>query len=257
MRTLISSLVFLVGVSSVALADTPAKTAKRAHPAKAMKPLKVTSTAFKANADIPTVYTCEGSELAPPLSWTKAPAGTQSFALVAEDIDAPGGKFLHWMVTGIPATTTSLAGGGALPTGAQVSQNDKGAPGYAGPCPPQGRHHYVFHIYALDIPLGESMTRADFDQAIAGHVLAQGKLVGTYKKDGKNEGKSEGADKAKDTGTMKNTAPNSAPSATPHAAPPSDTSATPSPSPSPGSMQPKDEDKGKSPDKASPYPPQP
>jgi hypothetical protein len=182
MRTLITSLVLVAAASSTSVAAWPAHS-KHQPAAKAMKmKLQVTSEAFKPNAAIPEEYTCEGAETTPPLAWSRTPKGTKSIAILVEDPDAPGGTFTHWLVTGIAPTTTSLAAGAKLPEGAVAEKNDKGAEGYAGPCPPNGRHHYAFHVYALDISLAKSMTKSDFKGAIDGHVLAEGELVGTYEK---------------------------------------------------------------------------
>src|SRR5205085_2018592 len=83
-----------------------------------------------------------------------------------------------WLVTGIAPQTRSLARGAAMPAGAMAAKNDKGNAGYAGPCPPSGRHHYHFHVYALDIKPGKAMSKQAFLSAIDGHVLADGELVG-------------------------------------------------------------------------------
>lgn len=171
MRSYILAILVLSIVPAIATADTPKRS-----PA----PLDVTSAAFKNNEPIPSEYTCDGVETAPPLSWSKVPAGTKSIAILVDDPDAPKGTFTHWLVTGIPATTTTITG--ALPEGAVAGKNDKGATGYAGPCPPSGRHHYQFHVYALDIKLPKAMTRNGFLSAVNGHILATGKLVGTYAK---------------------------------------------------------------------------
>jgi Raf kinase inhibitor-like YbhB/YbcL family protein len=177
MRNYILRLLGLL-VLSILPASALADTAKRTPRSPAS--LDVTSTAFKNNEVIPSEYTCDGTGGAPPLSWSNVPAGTKSTAILVDDPDAPKGTFTHWLVTGIPATATSTSGG--LPSQAVESKNDKGTSGYTGPCPPSGRHHYQFHVYALDITLPKAMTRADFLNAISGHILATGQLVGTYQK---------------------------------------------------------------------------
>jgi Raf kinase inhibitor-like YbhB/YbcL family protein len=160
-------------LSGAVFADPPKRTAAT---------LQVHSSAFNNNGAIPEEYTCEGAEVSPPLAWSAVPSRTKSIAILVEDPDAPKGTFTHWLVTGIPPTTTSLDQGAALPAGAIVSKNDKGAAGYAGPCPPSGRHHYKFQVFALDIGLPKGLTRLDLASAIKGHVLASGMLVGTYQK---------------------------------------------------------------------------
>ncbi|HEX5059636.1 MAG TPA: YbhB/YbcL family Raf kinase inhibitor-like protein [Kofleriaceae bacterium] len=170
MRNAILPLVFLAALPTGALAN------------KAPASLTVKSSAFANNAAIPAEYTCDGSETSPPLSWSNVPAGTKSVAILVDDPDAPMGTFTHWLVTGIPPSTTSVDKGAAIPAGAMAQKNDKGKDGYAGPCPPSGRHRYRFHVYALDIAKPKSMTRSAFLAEINGHTLAAGELVGTYQR---------------------------------------------------------------------------
>ena len=177
MRPSTISLLFLIGVPASALADTPTKSS-----AANTSSLTVTSSAFSANGAIPAEYTCDGSETSPPLSWSGVPSGAKTIAILVEDPDAPKGTFTHWLVTDIPATTSALDKGASPPDGAMAAKNDKGKTGYAGPCPPTGQHHFHFRVYALDKTLGKITTRAEFQSAIKGHVLAQGELVGTYQK---------------------------------------------------------------------------
>jgi hypothetical protein len=157
--------------------------------ASAAASLTVSSEAFAPNGEIPTEYTCEGSDTAPPLAWSGAPAGTKSFALVVDDPDAPDPAapkttWVHWVAFAIPAETKSLPKGGALPPGAKSGLNDWKKTGYGGPCPPIGRHRYFHKVYALDVSLADlqSPTKADLEKAMSGHVLAKGELVGTYQK---------------------------------------------------------------------------
>ena len=144
--------------------------------------LTVTSSAFTNNEAIPAEYTCDGSEMSPPLAWSKVPADTKSIAILVEDPDAPKGTFTHWLVTNIAPTTTELAKEANLPTGAVAMKNGKGATGYAGPCPPTGTHHYHFRVFALDEAKVKATTRAAFLTEIKNHTLASGELVGTYEK---------------------------------------------------------------------------
>ncbi len=167
----------LAAAPTGAMADT-----NNPHGTKAS--LTVTSSAFKANEAIPSEYTCDGAEKSPPLSWSNVPSDAKSIAILVDDPDAPKGTFTHWMVTNIPPSETSLSAAGSLPQGATAAKNDKGNAGYAGPCPPSGKHHYRFHVYALDKTIAKPSSRADFMKAIEGHVLADGELVGTYKRQG-------------------------------------------------------------------------
>ena len=185
MRTHLLPLVLLAAPASVLAAPPMTKTPPQQQPPSktAMKlELEVTSTAFGANEAIPPDYTCNGRSTTPPLSWSKVPSNTRSIAILVDDPDAPKGTFTHWLVTGIPPTTTSLPEGGALPSGAVAAKNGKGSAGYTGPCPPSGRHHYYFHIYALDTAITTPASKSEFLAAIDGHTLAEGALVGTYQK---------------------------------------------------------------------------
>lgn len=147
--------------------------------------LEVTSPAFTENGPIPTEFTCDGAKISPPLQWSGVPKGTESIAILAEDPDAPGGTFTHWLVTGLPPTQTSLRAGAALPPGAVSSRNGKGFAGYTGPCPPSGEHRYRFHVYALDTKIQPPQKRTGFLESIQGHVLAEGQLTGTYQRQGR------------------------------------------------------------------------
>ena len=168
----------LAAVPLTAAADPAAATKS---PAKRTA-LKVTSSAFTNNGAIPADYTCDGAQTTPPLTWANVPKNARTVAVLIEDPDAPSGAFTHWLVTGIPATIMSLSSGGALPEGSMVAKNGKGDTGYYGPCPPSGRHHYFFHVYALDTTIPGPATKEDFLSSINGHILAEGQLIGTYQK---------------------------------------------------------------------------
>lgn len=151
----------------------------------------VTSTAFAPNGAIPSKFTCEGADTSPALGWSGAPAKTKSFALIVDDPDAPDPKapkmtYVHWVLYDIPASVTSFDEGAStrLPAGVREGRNDWKRTGWGGPCPPIGRHRYFFKVYALDIMLGDlgSATKPELLKAMEGHVLAQGELVGTYRK---------------------------------------------------------------------------
>ncbi len=151
--------------------------------------MRLESTAFADGGEIPARYTCEGEDLSPPLVWSEVPPGAQSFALVVEDPDAPDPAapkmtWVHWIVYNLPAEARALPEGGRLPAQAHSGLNDWHRTGWGGPCPPIGRHRYFFRLYALDAVLtpARSVTRAMLAQAMAGHVLAQAELMGTYQK---------------------------------------------------------------------------
>lgn len=147
----------------------------------------LTSPSFRHGAAIPAQHTCEGADTLPALAWTGAPDGTKSFVLVVDDPDAPDPQapkrvWVHAVITGLPASTTSLPEGGALPAGAAFGANDWGKRAWGGPCPPIGRHRYFFKLYALDVDVAAPGTKAEVLRAIEGHVLAQTELMGTYEK---------------------------------------------------------------------------
>ncbi len=149
--------------------------------------LELTSPAFREGEAIPREYTADGRDAPPPLRWTDPPAGTRSFALVCEDPDAPRGTFTHWVLFNVPAELRELTAEASqeavLPNGAAQGRNDFGRTGYGGPKPPPGKpHHYVFTLRALDTLLGlePGATKEQFRSATAGHVLAEGRLTGTY-----------------------------------------------------------------------------
>jgi len=152
-------------------------------------PLKLTSSAFADNGEIPGKYTCEGADIAPPLAWTGVPAGAKSLVLIVDDPDAPDPSapkmtWVHWVLYEIPPTTTALAEGGKAPAGALEGLNDWQRTGYGGPCPPIGRHRYFHKLYALDteLPGLARPNKAKLEAAMKGHVLAEAQLVGTYQK---------------------------------------------------------------------------
>jgi Raf kinase inhibitor-like YbhB/YbcL family protein len=141
----------------------------------------LSSPAFRAGGSIPAVYTCDGQNVHPALSWTAPPRGTRSFALLVDDPDAPSGTFTHWLAWGIPAGARGLARGVRAP---MEGRNDAGGTGWTGPCPPSGTHRYAFHLYALraTLPLHAGAGRAGFLAALKGRVLRTAVLVGRYRR---------------------------------------------------------------------------
>jgi Raf kinase inhibitor-like YbhB/YbcL family protein len=148
--------------------------------------IQLTSTAFSEGASIPAKYTCDGADLSPPLRWSGIPEGAKSIALIADDPDAPGRTFVHWVMYGIPSNVAELPEGGT-PRGVVQGNNDFGRTGYGGPCPPPGApHRYFFKIYALDtaVDLRPGAKKADLERAMDQHILAQGQLMGRYQRRG-------------------------------------------------------------------------
>lgn len=142
------------------------------------------SSAFKLNSAIPDQYTCNGTNISPPLTWTDVPAKTKSLALVVDDPDAAGGTWTHWVLFNIPPTVSSLDTGADVPEGASVGNNSWNSKGYRGPCPPLGAHRYVFTLYAVDkiVELGNGVSSDLLLQAITGHVIEKAQWAGIYQK---------------------------------------------------------------------------
>lgn len=145
--------------------------------------MRLTSKAFTEGGEIPNKYASDGQNISPPLAWSDVPKEAKSLALIVEDPDAPSGTFVHWVIVDLPPTTKELPEGISKPRGGHVGLNDWKHAEWGGPAPPRGRHRYVFRLYALDRELGLAKpTKRELDAAIAGHVLAQASLTGTYQK---------------------------------------------------------------------------
>ncbi len=151
--------------------------------------ITVTSSTFRDGEAIPPKHTCDGADVSPQLMWSAPPPGTRSLALIVDDPDAPSKTWVHWVVYNIPPSVRALhesfPANSRLPDGTQQGMTDFGRSGYGGPCPPRGTHRYFFRVYALDTVLtlpSEQAAKAALEQAMAGHVLVQGTLMGTYRR---------------------------------------------------------------------------
>jgi Raf kinase inhibitor-like YbhB/YbcL family protein len=150
--------------------------------------ISISSSAFPEGGMIPAKYTCDGSDISPPLAWTGMPERTKSFALICDDPDAPMGTWVHWVAWNIPPGARELAEGlppkPELPDGSRQGLSDFHRPGYGGPCPPSGTHRYYFRLYALDtiLDLPGSARKADLLKAMKGHIRAEGQLMGKYRR---------------------------------------------------------------------------
>lgn len=180
---------------------------------KKMKQLQIESSAFQEGGIIPAKYTCDGTDISPPLAWHNIPPATKSFVLICDDPDAPAGTWVHWVVYDIPRKVTELSEGIFVKQlGAVEGINSWGTSrrGYGGPCPPSGTHRYYFKLYALDVEklvvrvpvakkedgpriieyapgvekLAEGIlaTKQDVLQVMQGHLLAEAHLMGKYKR---------------------------------------------------------------------------
>jgi len=145
------------------------------------------SQAFSFSETIPTQHTCDGTDLSPPLEWTEVPEGAKTFALIADDPDAPVGTWVHWVLYNLPSEARSIPqvvpARETLEGGAMQGTNDFRRIGYGGPCPPPGKpHRYFFKLYALDIKIALSpgATKKEILKTMEGHILAQAELMGRY-----------------------------------------------------------------------------
>lgn len=155
----------------------------------ASAPIQLTSADFSHGGSIPRIHSCEGENLSPALAWEGVPVERRSLAVVCDDPDAPRGTWVHWVLYNLPGETVELSRGvpglPELPSGARQGRNDSGEIGYSGPCPPAGKpHRYYFRLYALDImlTLPHGVSRAELEDAMSDHILAQGTLMGTYQR---------------------------------------------------------------------------
>jgi Raf kinase inhibitor-like YbhB/YbcL family protein len=144
------------------------------------KTLVIESPAFGSNGVIPSKYSCNGSNINPELSIKDIPKNAISLALIMDDPDAPKGTFVHWVMWNIPVQER-IAENSAPGVQGKNGKNDNK---YTGPCPPSGMHHYHFKIYALDtkLDLPASTDKMALLDAMKGHIIASGELIGTYTK---------------------------------------------------------------------------
>jgi Raf kinase inhibitor-like YbhB/YbcL family protein len=152
--------------------------------------MRLSSAAFEAGGMLPPRFTCDGDGVSPPLAWEDVPDGTQGFALLCEDPDAPSGVFTHWVLYNLSAGSRVLAEDvskdAVLSVGARQGTNSFGDVGYGGACPPQGdrEHRYIFKLYALDtdLALEPGARREQLLDAVRDRVLAKAQLKGNYKR---------------------------------------------------------------------------
>ena len=184
--------VFTYGVFLYTSDDRPSKQYGQNDILDYMEDMTISSSAFKHNTSIPEVYSCDGENTNPPLSFGNVPAEAKSLALIVDDPDIPDvvknsrmiEKFDHWVLYNIPASETEItspyAGGGVH------GKNSRGDSQYTGPCPPTEHepteHRYIFQLYALDteLDLPEGATEAELRSAMKGHILSKAELIGLF-----------------------------------------------------------------------------
>jgi Raf kinase inhibitor-like YbhB/YbcL family protein len=150
--------------------------------------MQLRSSAFPDGTTIPRRFTCDGTDLSPPLDWSDAPETTRSFVLLCDDPDAPAGTWRHWAAYDIPADRAALMEGAAQQgKGFKQAINDFQQPGYGGPCPPRGDgiHRYRFRLLALAVdrlPARREPSCQAVEREASKHLLAEATLIGTYQR---------------------------------------------------------------------------
>lgn len=143
--------------------------------------MKLTSSAFQNNSQLPAKYTCDGEGINPPLQIAEVPQNTKSLALICDDPDAPSGTFTHWLIWNInPQERIILER--SVPQGSIQGLTSTGKPGFISPCPPSGTHRYIFKIYALDceLDLPYNSNKTQLEQSIQNHIIDKAELIGLY-----------------------------------------------------------------------------
>jgi Raf kinase inhibitor-like YbhB/YbcL family protein len=166
--------------------EAPEQEEEKPMPEEPAASFELTSPAFAPEEAIPQQYSCDGEDISPPLEWTDPPEGTQSFALIVDDPDAPAGIWVHWVLYNLPGEARGLAEGvppdAELPDGSRHGENSWGRTDYGGPCPPSGTHRYFFKLYALDtvLDLDAGASKETLLETMEGHILAQAETMGVY-----------------------------------------------------------------------------
>jgi len=144
--------------------------------------MRLTSPAFQHNWQIPSEFTCDGSDVSPPLIIHDVPKHAKSLVLICDDPDAPVGTWDHWIVFNMPASAAQIPKG-TEPSGV-AGKNSWGKTGYGGPCPPSGTHRYLFKLYALDTELNlpKGSAKKDIERAMQGHIIEKAEMTGLYKR---------------------------------------------------------------------------
>ena len=148
-----------------------------------MVDLSLKSSVFEHMGDIPRKYTCQGENISPPLSISNIPENAKSLALIAEDPDAPGITVTHWVICHLDPTITEIPEGGKLEK-AIIGKNMRGKNEYMGPCPPFGKHRYIFKLFALDeqLELDSKSKKKHLLKKMQGYIIEETQLIGLYQK---------------------------------------------------------------------------
>jgi hypothetical protein len=187
-RWIVSTLLLLSLVAGFSACGTEPEVELSPPEGEEIVAFELASPAFDHEGTLPPRYSCDGDNESPPIRWNDEPEGTESFALIMDDPDAPGRTFVHWVIYNLPPLAHSLEtgvnGDADLPEPATHGENSRGDTGYTGPCPPGGTHRYFFKLYALDmeLDLDPGATKQELLDAMDGHVLGQAELMGRYQR---------------------------------------------------------------------------
>ena len=146
--------------------------------------MKITSLAFEHNSEIPSIYTCDGENVNPPLEFIDVPNNAKSLVLIVDDPDAPMGTFVHWVLFNVSPKSKGIKEN-SNPDSAIQGLNSANKTGYMGPCPPSNTHRYFFKLYALDITLDvpRNATREMLEKTMQGHIIDKAELIGLYSRE--------------------------------------------------------------------------
>ena len=183
--------VFVLLAVGLHVAAKSGREAEQAFLGVLQKTLVVSSSSFPPNGDMPVSCSCKGKEISPALLWENPYPAVESYVVLATDYDVPTPAFTlynlsHWVVYNLPASVRSLPEGVTVEQlrmlGGKIGKNGTGDANYIGPCPPLGRHGYVFRVYALDQALSftELPGKQQVLDAMKGHVLGYGELTGYF-----------------------------------------------------------------------------
>jgi len=143
--------------------------------------MQLISSAFTDGGDIPKDFTCKGEDISPDLAWSGLPEGCKSLALACIDHDVPAGQFMHWLVHSILAQEGSVEPGQKISGGVEV-ENDFAKTEYGDPCPPSGKHRYIFTLYALSVEGLVGVTKENFIEKVESMMIEKTELTGLYGK---------------------------------------------------------------------------
>ena len=185
---------FVLAMAFIAFAYMRASSARdvdRAYHAALPKTVILHSISFSAGGDMPASYTCKGEGVSPEVSWEGVPDKAQSYVLIETDWDGPSprfrlGNFTQWILYNIPQDDHEIKSA-ATPAELrqrkiEIGNNSSDAAAYTPPCPPLGKHRYIFRLYVLDVPQirPAAHNRDGVIDAMIGHVLAYGEVVGLF-----------------------------------------------------------------------------